>query len=192
MLPLALNQGNVEVVRYLLGKPLGVKPRIPPNILFVHSLCSPESGFSDDQRARRREAYALLLASGEVDVNARSRFNQTILQTCFEPELVALFIEKGARTDVERGEGIGRLNLIEQAMLDSLVVPSHGPADPRHGVARVQLFSGVMSNSIRGRPVEERIRWQCTWAPKGDKPLYAQPCRVLSGLVDATPGTFGE
>jgi len=192
LLPLAIRHGNVEVVRLLLGRPLDVKPRIPPHILFVHSLCSHESRLDEGQRARRREAHALLLESGEVDVNARSGFGQTILQTCFEPELVSLFIERGARTDVEWGQGIDRLNLIEQAMLEALVVSADGVlADRRHGVARVKLFSSFMSNSTRGRPVEQKLRTKCAFVVSG-KRHYAEACRVLSGLVDATPGTFGD
>ncbi len=192
LLPLALNQGNVEVVRFLLGQPLGVKPRVPPHILFAYSLCSAESGFDEARRARRREAYALLLEAGDVDVNARSRFGQTVLQTCFEPELVSLFIEKGARTDVESGQGSGRLNLLEQALLDALVVAAEGGnADRRHGLARVRLFASLMSNSVRGRPVERTVRGRCATVLQGQRP-YAAACRRLSGLVDATPGTWGE
>ena len=76
---------------------MGVSPKVPKKILFVS--CKTLYSERGDLRVRRRQAFEVLLKTGQVDLNELDD-NFTILERCYEPELVTLFVEYGARTDV--------------------------------------------------------------------------------------------
>lgn len=90
--------GNIPVLNYLLDAPLDVNVDVPKDILFR---CAHDPSMSNDQRERRRAAFEMLIDKGLADVNAR-RDGKSVLQVCHAPELVALFLTKGARVDIER------------------------------------------------------------------------------------------
>jgi hypothetical protein len=191
LLPVAMQAGNLDVVRFLLGKPLGVSPRMPPAILFS---CKDEAPQGQDAKARRQEAFTLVLATGAVDMNGRNAEGRTVLQACYEPELLALFVKRGARLDVEIGSGATVRNPLEQAIVDAVQFKEGSPQARRlHGLERARLFagaSGASGGSIRGRPIEARIRGTCNLVLKGRR-WNPETCGELAGFIQASPGTFG-
>jgi hypothetical protein len=184
----AIRAGNVEVMRFLVGTPMGVSPKVWPITMF-HA-CEYSSSQTEETRARRREAVGLLLESGKVHVNARYR-GETILQYCKEPELVTLFIERGAIM-VERGEPGYRENLLDLAIHDAISTEEGGYTAARlHAVERARLFSRHLPPSIEGRRIEQYVRSTCN---RDDRDVLGKPntCRELSTFIKAAPGTFGQ
>lgn len=115
LLPAAISSGNLEVVRFLLGSPMGLSLKIPENILFS---CNYSILHTDEQRTLRRAAFALILDSRKAIVNGLWR-GRTVLQECYEPELVTLFIEHGANTTIETGDSGYKENLLDRAVMDA-------------------------------------------------------------------------
>ncbi|MES2993456.1 MAG: hypothetical protein V4844_18680, partial [Pseudomonadota bacterium] len=188
LLPVAVRAGNLGVVRFLLGTPMGMSLKMPPGILFS---CDYDMLLTDEQRTRRRVAFSLVLDTKLVDVNALQR-GRTILQECTEPELVTLFVERGANINVESNANDVPQNLLEIAILDAVGSEEGGYTAKRlHGVERARIYSRLIADSINGRPVERRIRWSCNLRI-GEKRWNAETCRQLSTFIKASPGTFGE
>lgn len=189
LLPMAMWAGNQEVVRFLLGEPMGLRVRVPPDVLFTCERAYSYMG--EDRRARRRAAFALVLDAGVVYVNSKNRDGYTVMQACRDPQLLSLFLEHGASVRIEWGSGVYRRNLLDQAILDALgTAESRDGSDHGYVVERVRLLSTALPNSIRGRPVEQRVRQLCNQTV-GDKPWNPRTCLILAGLIEASQGTFG-
>jgi hypothetical protein len=190
LLPIAINAGNVEVTRFLLAKPLGVDPKIPRNILFF--TCDYQYSMSESQRIARSRAIAALLDTKAVDVNALRDDRYSILEECKQPELVSLYLERGARADVEITNASGTLNMLESAILDALMFDENSStAQAQHAIERAKLFSRAVTDSIVGRQFEHRIRYMCK--PRENGRIWnPRTCRELSTFIKATPGIFGE
>jgi hypothetical protein len=190
LLPIAINAGNVEVTRFLLAKPLGVDPKIPRNILFF--TCDYQVSMSEDQRNARIRAIAALLDSKAVEVNALRDDRYSILEECKQPELLSLYLEHGARADVEITNASGTMNILESAILDALMFDEDSStAQAHHAVERAKLFSRALTDSIVGRQFEHRIRNSCK-PRENDRIWNPRTCRELSTFIKATPGIFGE
>jgi hypothetical protein len=184
----ALDAGNVEVVRYLLGTPLGVKPRVPRYILFH---CNAEWDITPEKREARRRAYTLLFERNVVDVHAL-RDGVSVLEVCMEPELVSLYLEHGARPDVDLDQVTGRINYLEMAMLDALQIDEDSSTAKRlHALERIKLFSRYMPASIEGRPFQRRVHLSCS-RTIGGKPWNPKTCQALQTLVRGAPPTVVE
>ncbi|TWO64464.1 hypothetical protein FN976_28045 [Caenimonas sedimenti] len=183
LLPAAIRAGNLEVVRFLTGSPLGVKPDIPPYVLFnaCDFIYSPASG----ELARRRAAVALLLDSRKVNLNATYR-DRPILHMCKAPELVSLYVERGADTRYEEGEGVYRKNLLEIAVGEAMRFSEDTTTDTVQGVERARIFASVLAPTITGR-TQEHVREACNRSP----PWNPKTCRALSTFIQAPAGTFG-
>jgi hypothetical protein len=190
LLVAAVHAGNVEVVRFLLHKPMGVEPQVPGNILFSCNDSHLRSGFdSADARLRRREAFALVLDTGVIDVNAAGPSGRDILHTCHDPELLELFLERGARLDTESAS---RFDVLDQAVRDAASYEEGSYTAKRlRGLERARLFSRLVSTSIRGRPVEGQVRRSCNRVVNGQR-WNPETCRALATFIKAAPGTFGE
>lgn len=185
---IALRAGNVEVVRYLVNPPMTTPPKLPDRVLFS---CSHDYLEDDDLRNRRRKAFEVVLQTGRVDINELGEGDQTILQHCTEPELLTLFVEYGASLDVTSNRSGYPYNLLELAVLAAVDTDENGVTAKRlHAVQRAQLFAGLTSNSIEGRPVERHVRLSCNLQING-KRWNPNTCNALSRFVKATPGTFG-
>lgn len=188
LLPIALRAGNVEVARYLVGTPAGVSPRLPPRILFS---CEHDYSEDEDFRSRRRKAFEAVLQTGQVNL-VELEDGWTILQRCTEPELLVLFVQYGARLDVVSNRTGQPYNLLDLAVLAAVDSQEDGGTARRlHGLERARLFARLVTNSIEGRPIEQRIRWACNLQIKG-KRWNPVSCNALAGFVKASPGTFGE
>jgi hypothetical protein len=184
LLPVAMNAGNVEGTQYLLNQPVGVKPRVPEKVLFT---CNDDSP-TNEQRSRRREAFALVLDTGQVDINARER-NRTALETCNDVALLSLFLERGATLDTESKV---RFDVLDQA-IESAVMFDETSFTARKLLAleRAKFFSERLTRSIRGRNVEAQARRSCNSVRQG-KQWNVETCRALAKFIVAAPGTFGE
>jgi hypothetical protein len=188
LVPVALRAGNVEVVRYLIGTPAGVNPRLPPRILFS---CEHDYSEDEDLRNRRRKTFELILQTKQVDVHELEE-GWTILQRCTEPELLTLFVDHGARLDVVSTRTGQPYNLLDLAVLATVDTDENGVMAKRlHAMERAKLFARLITNSIEGRPIEQRIRWSCNLQIDG-KRWNPASCKALSGFVRASSGTFGE
>lgn len=186
LLPVAMNAGNVEGTRYLLGRPFGVDPGIPQGILFS---CNYGSA-TEEQRVRRRQTYALVLDTERVDINARlGGRGRTALETCQDVLLLSLFMERGANLDTESAS---RFEVLDQAIEAALSGGDIGFTVPKGAaLERAKFFSEKLTRSIRGRHIEARVRSACTPTVQGER-RNLQACRALATFILATPGTFGE
>lgn len=194
LLPVAIRNANLEVVRYLLGSPMGLTLNVPEDILFNCKYTSPF--YTDDQRRRRRDAFALILQMKKADVNAPvgkgAMVSDYLLGVCNEPELIELFLEYGADASLEYGVRGKEENLRDRAILDALRVMEGGSvARNYHGVERARIYSRILGPSIEGRHVEERARRFCNQLIGGER-WNSNTCRELSTFIKAAPGTFGE
>lgn len=184
----ALDAGNAEVVRHLVGTPLGVKPRVPPYVLFS---CNTQWNITPETRAARRRAYAVLFERNLVDVHA-TRNGASALAVCKEPELVSLYLEQGARPDVDLNQASERINYLEMAMLDALQIDEDSHAARwLHALERIKLFSQYMPASIEGRPFQSHIRKSCSLTI-GGKPWNPKTCEALQTLVRGAPALVAE
>lgn len=189
LLPAAVHAGNLEVVRFLLNRPMGVDPRVGSSILFS---CNDGAFLTDSQISRRRQAFKMILDSRAIDLNSRNSEGRTLLQACYASELLELFALRGAHVDVQSGTGVEVTNLLEQAILDAVGFKENTYTARRlNGVARAKLFATLVNNSIQGRPVESRVRHKCDLVIRGER-WNPETCRSLATFVKATPGTFGE
>jgi len=190
LLPVAVLAGNVEVVRFLLHKPLEVQPQVPGNILFFCNDSHLKSGVdSADAPLRRRDAFALVLDSGKIDLNATGPNGRDALHTCHDPELLELFLERGARLDTE---SVSRFEVLDQAVRDAVMYQEGSYTAKRlRGLERARLFSRHVSTSIRGRPVEAHVRRSCNLMIR-DQRWNPETCRALATFIKAAPGTFGD
>jgi hypothetical protein len=181
----AVHAGNLEVVRYLLDKPMGIEAKVPPQILFS---CN-DPGMYQELRLRRNQAFALVLDSGKIDVNASRADGRTALQVCNDPELLKLLLARGARYDTESA---ARFDLLDRAILDAVGSQEGGyTAERLYAVERARLFASLITSSIRGRPAEERARYSCHLVIQG-KRWNPQTCQTLATFIKAAPGTFGD
>lgn len=127
LLPAAVHAGNLEVARFLLGSPMGFDLKVPTDILFS---CD-DFGLSTYERLTRfRATLELILDSGKADIHAL-KDGRTVLQRCFEPELVSLYIQRGADTTVERSVSGQRRNLLDDAV-ESAATLEEGNRGGRH------------------------------------------------------------
>ncbi|GAA5162115.1 hypothetical protein [Viridibacterium curvum] len=188
LLPAAVRSGNLEVVRFLLGSPMGLSLKVPENILFS---CDYSILHTDEQRAFRRAAFALILDTRKANVNALWR-GRTVLQECNEPELITLFIEHGANTTIETGNPGYKENLLDRAVVDAVGVEEGSYTAKRlHGIERARIYASVLPASIEGRSAEKRANHSCNLFING-KRWNPKTCRELSTFIKASPGTFGE
>jgi hypothetical protein len=82
-------------------------------------------------------------------------------------------------------------NLLDDAILDATNYEEGSYTARRlHGLERARLFSKVLSDSIRDRPVEARIRYLCNHDVQGRR-WNPETCRTLGTFIKASPGTFG-
>jgi len=187
LLPAAIESGNLEVVRFLLGSPMGLSLKVPENILFS---CNYSNLYTDEQRALHRAAFALILDSRKANVNALWR-GRTVLQECYEPELVTLFIEHGANTTIVTGSSDYKVTLLDQAVLDALGFEEGSYVAKRYyGIERARIYSSILPAPIE-RHVENRAYGSCNLLING-KRWNPNTCRELSTFIKASPGTFGE
>jgi hypothetical protein len=191
LLPIALLEENVEVVRYLTGTPLGVRPKIPAKI---HFLCQHKGRYEDeDFRSRRRKAFDLVLRTGQVDINSKDDRGWTILQRCHEPDLIMLFVEHGARLDIASTPSSQPYNLLDLAVQRATDLDEWDrDFEGTHALENARIFARLVTDSIKGRPIEQRIRDSCSSRMNGVRHRNVKTCKELSTFVKATPGTFGS
>lgn len=179
----ALDAGNAEAVRHLLGKPVGVKPRVPPRVLFY---CEYRWYSASSPPANRRRAYEVLFERKAVEVSGPPN-GVSVLGVCKEPELVALFLEHGARPDVDFDQGGEKINYLEMAIRDALQFDEDSyTAQKLYALERIKLFSKYMPASIEGRPYQSHIRQSCSRII-GGKPWNPRNCKALQLLVRGAP-----
>jgi hypothetical protein len=184
LLHMALRAGNLEVVRYLTGVPAGVRPRVPPMTLFQ---CEHFYEEDDLFRARRLEAFEVVLRTGQANVNSPYYFGETLLQRCQEPELIRLFIDHGARLEAFDSDHRGR-NLLDFAVIEAVSYDeTESFALALHAVERARIFSRYLSIQAE---TERQVRIRCS--PHFRERWNVISCYELSTFVKATPGTFGE
>jgi hypothetical protein len=185
LLTVALLAGNVDVVQFLLNRPLGVEPRVPPGILFS---CNDAVEIGA-QRASRREAFARILDTKTVDLNESNDRGRTLLLVCRDPQLLALFLERGARLDLQSEN---RFDPLDAAIRDAVSTQEGSYTALRmYAVERARLFAKLISGSIRGRSVEAHARYSCNLVVHGQR-WNPTTCHELSTFIKAAPGTFGE
>lgn len=179
----ALDAGNVEVVRYLLDAPFGQKIQVPQYVLFH---CQTHWDITPEGREARRRAYSVLFDRKVVDVQLL-RNGVSVLGRCAEPELVSLYLENGARPDVDVRRATGTVNYLEMAMYDALTFDEDSnTAKDLHALERIRLFSKYMPASIEGRPFQTWNRASCSRII-GGKPWNRKTCEALQTLVRGAP-----
>lgn len=186
LLPVAMNAGNVEGTQYLLNQPVGVKPSVPARVLFT---CNDEYP-ADEKRARRRQAFALVLDTERVNINARiGERNRTALETCHDVALLSLFLERGATLDTESEF---RFEVLDQAIESAVTTEENSYIARRaRALERAKFFSERITRSIRGRKVEARARHSCNLVIR-EKRWNPMSCAELAKFIVAAPGTFGD
>jgi hypothetical protein len=188
LLEAAVRFGNLEIIRYLLGSPMGLNPEVPEGILFA---CNDSDLRTDEQKARRREAMALILDLGKANVHSKLR-DRTILQECTEPGLIQLFIERGADVTVETGDPGRKVNLLDAAVMDAMGFDENSYTQKwLHGIERARIYARILPATIVGRSSERRIAGSCTQLI-GGKPWNPRTCRELATFIKASPGTFAQ
>ena len=167
---------------------MGLSPKVPENILFS---CGYPILDTDEQRALRRAAFALVLDTRKANVNAIWR-GRTILQECYEPELVTLFIEYGANATVETGGPGDKENILDQAVIEALRIEEGSYTAKRlHGVERARIYASIIPASIEGRSAETHANVLCNLVLNSGR-WNPNTCRELSTFIKAALGTFGE
>jgi hypothetical protein len=194
LLPLAVNAGNLEVVRYLLNHPVGVDPIAAEYVKgrlhrTMFMTCRYDSTMDDDRRQRRLQAFAMALESNKSALNTISDDGYTALKGCNEPEIVSLYLSYGA--DPTLGLRPNEPNLLEVAIRDAIgFQPGSYTDQSRHGLSRVRLWAQHGMKSIVGRPSEREIEFTCNdgWGLG----WHMDTCRTLATFIEASPGVFGR
>lgn len=192
LLSVAAQAGNLDVVRYLLDTPMGIKPSIPADILFSCGDGTYDVNMTHEQQIRRREAFALILDTNALDVNSR-RNGLTPIQACVAPELLSLFLERGANPNVVfNSAAYSNVSLLDKAV-DDAVGYKEGSWTARRlrGFDRAKLFASVGMDSIVGHSIETKVRYLCNLVINEER-WNDNTCRELSKFIKASAGTFGN
>jgi len=176
--------GNLPVLNYLLDSPMGVRVGVPQDILFE---CGHDTGMRDAQREGRRAAMGLLIDRGLADVRTLKE-GKSLLQACGAPELVELFLEKGASTDHPgplRAHDRYAFNALETSLIAAILAKEDSYFTNRsQEMSRARILAKATGATIRGRPTEAHIKWYCR------SPSRAKACVELSTFIDASPGVL--
>lgn len=191
LLPVAADAGNLEVVRFLLDRPLGLTPGIPTMVLF-YSCDNGRYVPSEDQRRLRRQAYAMILdaAAGTINLDGNRRDGSTLLQSCKDPELVSLFVERGARLDILSRNGRTPL---EEAVIEAVELGEDEaiPTVRSYALKRASLLARLTPNAQLKSGVEDRVSVSCNRIMSDGRRWNPKTCRELAKFIKASPGTFG-
>lgn len=154
LLRVAVSAGNVEVVKHLLTHPAGVDPNGPIfdkngsiySTLFMS--CRTGVPLSGGARERRRLTFQLALEASGSDINFVDATGRTAISTCFEADLVELYLSHGAK-----------LPMGQQSLLDSSIsraVSASSPVEKKEGLRIVDMFL----RTSKDRSVSKRTEWE--------------------------------
>lgn len=187
LFPIAVHAGNIAVVRFLLSEPMGVSPTISTDFLFA---CETSQTMKDEERQRRLKAYEFVLDAKKIDLH-EERYAIAALWACKEPDLLTLFLKRGAKPNVLDSRRGGQV-FLENAVLDAVGYEEGGYiARKLHGIERARIFSELGLTTIAGSPVEMEVRRKCNHVING-KRWNENTCKTLATFVNASHGTFGD
>lgn len=187
----AVNAGNIEVVRFFLNRPMGIE-LADPN--FFPLTCKDGSKFSENERARRLEAFSMVLQANVFDINSPNLDGRTVLETCTEPELRSLLVKNGARTgiNVESRSETKAWSLLEKSIYNVLIYdeePSSRWRERQKEIDKIKKIAKSTTSSIRDGKMESIARKYCHQYI-GERPWNPKTCRQLSYFIKSSPGTF--
>lgn len=187
VLNFAAKGGNLEVVRYLLGSPLGITLNVRPDTLAT--VCDTHHVFHRDtpeEIERRKATINLLMDSGKVDIHAVVG-GKTILQWCKNPDLIPLLIERGADVNVEYDGH----NLLDVAVMDAAQDWGDDFFKTRlRGLERAKIFAKLLPATIVDRLAEKEVMSWCTRGVNSTA-WTSHACREMATFIKASPGVFG-
>lgn len=187
VLNFAAKGGNLEVVRYLLGSPLGITLNVRPDTLAT--VCDTHHVFHRDtpeEIERRKATVNLLMDSGKVDIHAVVG-GKTILQWCKNPDLIPLLIERGADVNVEYDGH----NLLDVAVMDAAQDWGDDFFKTRlRGLERAKIFAKLLPATIVDRLAEKEVMSWCTRGVNSTA-WTSHACREMATFIKASPGVFG-
>jgi len=99
----AIQKGQIDVVRYLVNHGATLFPQINEITTALHQAMLPRS-----PRQSRLEIIAFLLATGQIDVNARNIYGNTALHTAAEygyVDVISLLLQAGANIEMRGQDG---------------------------------------------------------------------------------------
>lgn len=156
--------------------------------------CRDGSAFTEKHRARRLEAFSLVLQKKLFDINSLDRDGKTSLKGCKEPELAALFVNNGAIADVNNGnrENYRKWKPLEKAIYKVLIFDENQinkQKDREQEIYKIKVLAKSEKYSMENSQFEFILRQYCHQYI-GGKPWNPETCKELSLFIKATPGTF--